>query len=70
MTQDEAIETALKSLDTMQREVNRWEANFLESVLTYGVHTPKQRAALARMADKYLPDGLLGAEILGQERLL
>jgi hypothetical protein len=70
MTQDEAIETALIHLDMMPHEVNRWEATFLESVLMYGVHTPKQRVALAKLADKYLPEKLLGAEILGQERLL
>ena len=60
---------AVIRLDTMTTEVTEWEANFLVTLLQWhGDLTPKQRAVLVRMTEKYLGP-TLAAELAGQQRL-
>jgi len=69
MQQDATVQEVLAALDTMDREVTAWEANFLESVRgqTFPL-TAKQRAVLVKLAEEYC-DPLLAAELRGQQRL-
>ena len=63
----------LHRLDTCDREVTPWEADFLESVLRQAHAgrglSPKQLAVVRRMAEQYLSPEL-AAELAGQGRLL
>jgi hypothetical protein len=71
MTFADPLLHALTSLDTMTRSVSAWEAEFLESVLRQMQQgrtlSPKQRAVITRMCEKYCPE--LAAEMAGQYRL-
>jgi hypothetical protein len=69
------LEEILHRLDTCEAEVTDFEAGVLDTCLRWQRQgrriTPKQRAIVVQMAEKYLPDGAtLAAELLGQERLL
>lgn len=66
---DPTVREVLSALDTMEREVTEWEANFLESLWhqTFPL-TAKQQVVLVKMAEEYL-DPLLAAALRGQQRL-
>lgn len=53
----EAVEEMLHFLDTMDRDVSSWEAEFLDSVMKQrragGTLSPKQREKLEEMYEKY-----------------
>lgn len=70
MTHDATIQEVLTALDTTERHLTNWEINFLASVMaqTYPLR-PKQLAVLVQMAEEYLEDPLLVAELRGQQRL-
>lgn len=71
MSQADAITLALRKLQRVQHEMSTLEVSHLASWTQYGVETPHQRLALARLVGRYLPNhDDLAAEILGQERLL
>jgi hypothetical protein len=63
------VQEVIEYLDTMEREVTKWEAGFLESLKrqTFPMR-PKQFACLVKMAEDYC-DPLLAAELRGQLRL-
>ena len=61
----------IEAIDQGSCTVTDWEAEFLETLVRYGPSpslSPKQRAVLTRMAEKYLPLWMV-AEWLGQQRL-
>jgi hypothetical protein len=66
------IAEALQRIDTMQHDVTRWEANWLDSVMRGAFWTDGQRRTLAQLCERYLADDgtRLAAEIRGQQRLL
>ena len=69
-TPEPCIAEALHRLDTMDdKDVTDWEAGFLDTVMRGTSWSPKQRAVLAKMCEKYLEDPLLAGEICGQQRL-
>ena len=66
---DPTTREVLTALDQMDQDVTAWEADFLESLMTQTWPlSPKQRAVLMTMADRYL-DPCLAAELRGQQRL-
>jgi hypothetical protein len=71
MSHDATVQEVLAALDQMEQEVTVWEATFLESLLhqSYPL-TPKQYAVLVKMAEKYVAETGLVAELYGQQRLL
>lgn len=73
MTDPALLAEILTRLDTCDREVTSWEADFLESVLRQSRSgrglSPKQLAIVCRMAEQCLSPEL-AAELAGQGRLL
>ena len=71
MTHDATVQEVLTALAMTERRLTNWEKGFLEHVMTqtYPLQ-PKQRAVLIKLAEEYLEDPLLAAELRGQLRLL
>lgn len=43
----------LRALDAAPFEVTDWESRFIESILTRGLHTEKQRRMIDALREKY-----------------
>lgn len=61
-----------QQIDQVEREVTRWESDFLESILTRGPHgylTERQQQKLRELGESYLPHHTM-ATFNGQGALL
>lgn len=70
MTHDATVQEVLTALATTERQLTNWERSFVASVSQQAYPLrPKQLAVLVKLADEYLEDPLLAAELRGQQRL-